>query len=60
MFWFSQKKKPFLFSFLKFIIDNLYWSQKLHMLSIYRQEYNFGKYAIDDTVFLVSQQKFDY
>lgn len=58
----SLRKKTHFFSFLKFIIDNLYWSQKLHMLSIYRQEHDFGKYTIDEKlgVFFVSKQTFDY
>lgn len=51
-----QTKKYLLF-FLKFIIDNLYRSQKLHMLSIYRGENNFGKYTVSDELFFFCHRK---
>lgn len=51
----SGKNSTFFFP-LKFIINNLYCSQKLHMLSIYRQEYNFGKYTIDEKLFFLCME----
>lgn len=53
----SLRKKTHFFSFLKFIIGNLHWSQKLHMFSTYRQEYNFGKYTIDDKLFFLCHSR---
>lgn len=55
VFSLSRLKNTFLF--LKFIIDNLYRSQKLHVLSIYREEHIFGKYAVDDELFFFCHSK---